>query len=222
MVSEGVEPVLLNYLAAHAPAGSVEVLSTEELATLGVDSFQTPLNRIIDQDQVMAQAARLFRYALEHAGAIRDELHRLTVAHPETIDGFDLDALSEDAIIIRTSLAGNIEFRQPQWPDASRAALSQALQRYQDKTLFLRNVMEYRKFDQELAAITDDATDHLGGRLNAYQRLIEDDSDSDTFKQRVKAAEYMYDQTNGRIDSPSKKETEELLELLNALHSEVK
>jgi hypothetical protein len=194
MVSEGAEKPFLQRLQALSPVADEISSSSAPLPLLQVDDFQTPLNRIVDQKATMANAARLFQFANDNEDSIQLKLAELTAATPQEVMQLDMIQLAEDAIIIRTALTGSIEYQVAN----SDPVMSDYLQTYKDETVHLRNVMEYWSFDQELATITSEAMDDTGGRMESYQRMLEDEPNLDTLKQHLQAVELIYEQITGR------------------------
>ncbi|MGH8034514.1 MAG: hypothetical protein ACREO9_04760, partial [Lysobacterales bacterium] len=173
--------------------------SAGEFPLMDVDAFQTPLNRIVDQAAMVRNAALVFRYDQQNHAAILSAIEDLVRAHATEAASIDLVALAEDAIIVRTALTGSIEYL----PDSRAPPVAGYLQAYQNRTIYLRNVMEFWEFNQELAALTDEAMDEAGGRMAAYQRMLEDEPASDTFTHHLQAVEQIYWQTrNGKGKAP--------------------
>ena len=186
MVSEGADA---SFADALLPQGTGEDQAVRgPLPLLKVDDFQTPLNRIVDQRAMISSAVRVFRFALDNRPAIMDAISGLAADDPAQVAQVDLIQLAEDAIIIRSALAGSIEYLARE----AEPALASYLKPYQKRTVYLRNVMEYWKFDRELAAITDDAIADTGGRMAAYQRMLEDEPNLVGFKQHLQAIEEIY------------------------------
>ena len=52
------------------------------------------------------------------------------------------------------------------------------LDNYRIQTIRIRNVMEYELFNEELARLTEEAIDSVGGKLDAYQRMFDEEVDS--------------------------------------------
>ena len=201
MVSEGVEAGFLQRLGlSNAPEST--------LPQVRVDDFQTPLNRIVDQEAMLADAALLFRFALANEPAITRTLAELAAAHPQEVADVDLVVLAEDAIIIRTALSGSFEYLL----DPEDPLIQDYLGAYQQRTVYLRNVMEYWSFEQELAAITDEAMAETGGKMDAYQRFLEDKPELDSFRKHLEAVEYIYWQSRGGKNKAPKLPGDELID----------
>ena len=81
--------------------------------------------------------------------------------------------------------------------------------------------MEYNIFQQELAEITNQAILDLGGRLDAYQRMFDEDVDPDLIKRRVESAEIMNEQTGNRFEDQAMARNTELLMMLILMESQV-
>jgi len=191
MVSAGMAPEFLEYLQAELPDASREATDQEAIPLLSIDDFQTPLNRIVNPGAMIADAARLIRITQQHDAAIMQRMSEVAQSHPDEVAAVDLIQLAEDAIIIRTSLAGSMGYASA---DAG-PAIGGHLETYEDETVHLRNVMEFWKFDQELAAITDDAMQDTGGRMDAYQRMLDEGPVADGFQYHLNAIEMIYKQT---------------------------
>ena len=82
-------------------------------------------------------------------------------------------------------------------------------------------MMEFNIFRKDLAAITDEAIIDLGGRLDAYQRMFDEDIEGDMVAQRIAAAETMNEQADARFDERARARTNELLMMLILMESQV-
>ena len=82
--------------------------------------------------------------------------------------------------------------------------------------------MEYNIFQEELAQITNQAILDLGGRLDAYQRMFNEDLDTDLIKRRVESAEIMNEQTGSRYEDQAMMRNTELLMMLILMESQVR
>lgn len=162
--------------------------STDLAPPVPVGKLQTPLNRIVDQRRTVADAARIFQFAVDRRPDIEAEIARTAVEHPDAVAALDPIQLAEDALIIRSSLIATIEYLGQ---DAEPAWL-EGLEPYRQKTVYLRNMMEYWAFDRELSAITEQALLDTGSRIDAYRRLIEVDPRLDAFAQHLRAVEFVY------------------------------
>lgn len=206
MVSEGIDAAFVAQLLPQPTAESG--VQPEPIPHLKVEDFQTPLNRIVDQRAMITRAARLFRFTLDNKANIMHAMEEIAAAEPGQIAQVDLIQLAEDAIIIRSALSGSIEYLAKE----GDPAWAGYLQTYQNRTLYLRNVMEYWKFDRELAAITHDAMEDTGGRMEAYQRMLEAEPNLLGFKQHLQAIEEIYKNTHPRKIKPRELESKELID----------
>lgn len=188
MVAEGIEPAFLDFLLAQPGGDEPGSAPDDAFPLIDVDAFQTPLNRIVDQSAMVRRAAVVFRYEQLHHAAILDAIESLVAAEPAAAASIDLVSLAEDAIIVRTALSGSMEYL----PGSTVAPVNGYLKKYQGSTLYLRNVMEFWDFNQELAELTEQAMDDAGGRMAAYQRMVEDEPESDTFTHHLQAVEQIY------------------------------
>ena len=208
MVSEGIEPAFLNHLLAQPAGDSLDLPTTDEFPLIDVDAFQTQLNRIVDQAALIRNAARVFQFEQDNRAAIVQAMDEVVAAYPAAAASIDLIALAEDAIIVRTALSGSLEYLA----GSGDAPLAGYVKTYQNRTLYLRNVMEFWEFNQELAALTDEAMDETGGRMAAYQRMLEDEPAMDSFEQHLQAVEHIYWQSRGGKGKPPKIPGDELIE----------
>jgi len=212
MVSEGIDAAFLQALLPER--SGTERAPPEPLPRLDVDDFQTPLNRIVDQHAMIARAAHVFRFALENSADITRALNEIAASDPIQVAQVDLIQLAEDAIIIRSALAGSMEYLSKN----GEPALAADLETYQNRTVYLRNTMEYWKFDKELGAITDNAMADTGGRMEAYQRMLEDEPNMLGFKEHLQAVEEIYRNTRPLKVNPKDLESEELIDKESQVH----
>ena len=82
-------------------------------------------------------------------------------------------------------------------------------------------MMEFNEFQQELAQLTEEAIVDLGGRLDAYQRMFDDEVDPELIKRRVESAQIMNQQTENRFQEQAMQNNAELLMMLILLESQV-
>jgi hypothetical protein len=220
LVASGAEPALLALLAPYAaqPAapGGME---------LQLDDYAEPLARIVDQEILLAGAAQMFRFARANSAEIQARMTQIARAHPILISMVDVNDIAADAIIIRNSIADSLEYTLQDGAagPANSAQAEQDLARVQafrEQTVHLRNMMEYNQFEAELAQITEDAIVDLGGRLDAYQRMFDDEVDPELISRRVESAEIMNRQTGNRYQEQAMQHNAELLMMLILMESQ--
>ena len=217
LVSGGVEPGLLELI--HVADKNSTNQADSELAgfTLRLDDFQTPLARIVDPEAMLASAAQMFVYARDNSQEIQLELATITQANPILISMEDVNEIAEDAIIIRNAIADAIEYAQV----AQQAQALLQLQVFRNQTVHLRNMMEFNIFQEKLVRITDQAIIDLGGRLDAYQRMFDDEIDTELFQRRIDAAQIMNAQTGTSSDDEARLRNNEILMMLILMESQV-
>ena len=110
----------------------------------------------------------------------------------------DMNAVREDAIIIRSALADSLQYQDMPAGDVEIASLNSSLLAYQEETVHQRNDMEYLLFQGELDQITDTAINDLGYKLDAYQRMADQELDPVILGERIEAAENMNDEARER------------------------
>lgn len=215
LVAGGTEPALLDLLQ---PVVERQAAAGGNVQGLELDDYVTPLIRIVDQDTLLASAAQLFRFARENGVEIQARLTQLARENPILISMLDVNELAADAIIIRAAIADSIEYSD--MVDGPGAA--DRLTIFRGQTVYLRNMMEYNVFQQELAVITNEAIIDLGGRLDAYQRMFNDEVDEDLIKRRIESAEIMNQQAGSRYEDQAMARNAELLMMLILMESQVR
>lgn len=216
LVSGGIEPELL---ALMQPLVDREAESGNgENFTLQLDDYGTPLARIVDQDTMLASAAQLFSFTQENRLEIQAQLTDIASSHPILVSMVDVNQIAEDAIIIRNAIADSIEYSDRIDDPATR----EHLKNFRSQTIYLRNMMEFNIFQEDLAKITNEAIVDLGGRLDAYQRMFRDEIDSELMQRRIQSAEMMNAQTGNRYDEQAVMRTNEVLMMLILMESQVR
>ena len=213
LVTGGTDPALVELLQPiverQAASGAA--------ADMKLDDFVTPLARIVDQDTLLASAADMYRFAGANNARIQERMTEIARSNPILISLLDVNEIAADAIIIRNAIADSIEYS-----DVGDSPEAMALvEGFRGQTVYLRNMMEYNIFQEELAAITNQAIIDLGGRLDAYQRMFDDEVDPDLIKRRVESAEIMNRQTGQRYEDQALARNAELLMMLILMESQV-
>jgi hypothetical protein len=215
LVSGGIDPTVLNMLQPISDRNPE--IADSGRSNLALDDFVTPLVRIVDQETLLANAAQMFRFARDNKVEIQQRMTAIVQANPILISMVDVNAIAADAIIIRTAIADSMEYSDLiDHPESETQ-----LQAFRGQTVYLRNMMEYNIFQEELAQITNQAILDLGGRLDAYQRMFDDDVDPDMIKRRVESAEIMNEQTGNRYEDQAMMRNTELLMMLILMESRV-
>lgn len=217
LVTGGVESGSLEMIPVADQQGHRETGSGSAGFFFQLDDFQTPLARIVDQETMLASAAQIFIYSRDNSREIQLELAEITRTHPILISMVDVNEIAEDAIIIRNAIADAIEYSQV----AEQAQALVQLRAFQRQTVHLRNMMEFNIFQEQLATITDRAIIDLGGRLDAYQRMFDDDIDAELVRRRVDSAEIMNALTGAEFDDQASLRNREILMMLILMESQV-
>jgi hypothetical protein len=210
LISGGASPELLDALApqtdaVHARGGPDSIINP--------DDYKTPLIRIVDQESMLSGSAFLLRFAQQSHAQIQDRLATINAENPVLISLVDMNAITEDAIIIRNAIADAIGYSDLVQDEIVVARLED----YRTQTIRIRNVMEYELFDQELDRLTDEAIKSVGGKLDAYQRMFDEEVDSKAFDRQFDAAEYIYNRSE-KFDEKAGKLTEEIMK--NVIYSQ--
>ena len=215
LVTGGTDPALLEVLQ---PVADLQASGEPLPLELELDDFVTPLTRIVDPEIMLGGAARMFRYAQENGEAIQARMTRIAEQNPILISMVDVNALAADAIVIRTAIADTIEYTPS--VDSGQAALR--LADFREQTVYLRNMMEYNEFQEDLDDITNQAITDLGGRLDAYQRMFDEDVDDEMIRRRIESAQIMNSQADERFKGEAMLRNAELMMMLILMESQVR
>lgn len=200
MISGGAAPALVSAMDAQANSQTVTN------SNISPDDYKTPLIRIVDQESMLSGAAYLLRFARESEPEIMVRLTAINEDNPILISMVDLDDITEDAIIIRNAIADAIGYSSL----VNDATVAAQLEIYRSKTIRIRNVMEYEQFDQELDRLTQQAILSVGGKLDAYQRMFDEEVDSKEFDRQFDAADYIFNRTD-KFNEKAGKLTEDIM-----------
>jgi len=201
LISGGADPALMEALA---PQGAVD--EGRAASRLSPDDYKTPLIRIVDQESMLSGAAFLLRFAQESNDEIQASLAAINANNPVLISMVDMNDITEDAIIIRNAIADAISYSS--LADDEQVAMN--LQNYRTQTLRIRNMMEFELFDEELERLTDEAILSVGGKLDAYQRMFDEEVGSKELDRQFDAAKYIFNRTE-KFDEKAGLLTEEIM-----------
>jgi hypothetical protein len=201
LISGGANPELLNLLAPQNTREQGRVVSG-----LNPDDYKTPLIRIVDQESMLSGAAILLQFAHDSHADIMARLADINANNPVLVSMVDMNVITEDAIIIRNAIADSIDY-SGLVKDEDTAG---HLQSYRTQTIRIRNIMEFKLYDEELERLTEEAILSVGGKLDAYQRMFDEEVDSKEFDRQFDAAEYIYNRTE-KFDEKAGKLTEEIM-----------
>lgn len=204
MIHGGADPQLIEamYLASGGP-------SPDSTTSFDPDAYKTPLTRIVDQESMLNGAAALLRFAQDSAAEIEKKLQETSTQNPVLISMVDLKAISEDAIIIRNAIADSVSYAGITDTDL----LEQQLQDYRVRTVRFRNMMEFADYGKELGQLTDAAILSVGGKLDAYQRMFEEEVEMTGFDKQIESAEFIYNR-DADFDKKAAKMTEEIMKFM--------
>jgi len=195
LLSEGADDVMLDFLGDESgpQAGNM----SEQVRNL--QQYPTPLARIADPDSMLKGAGQMMRFAHDNRAAIEQELARIAETWPVLVSMIDMNSVREDAIIIRSAVADSLQYQQGEILDEQQSLDDGSLLAYRGQTLHQRNRMEFLLFQNDLDAITDEAIDDLSYKLDAYQRMTDEELDPETMRERIEAAEDMNEETRQRF-----------------------
>jgi hypothetical protein len=195
LLADGADAGLLNYLGD----GSAATLDSLPNQAQALQQYPTPLARIADPDSMLQGAGQMMRFAHENRALIEQELAAIAQRWPILVSMIDMNGVREDAIIIRSAVTDSLQYQLGERMEESMALPESSLLAYQGETLHQRNNMEYLLFQNDLDAITDSAIDDLGYKLDAYQRMTDEDMDPELLSERIDAAENMNAETRERF-----------------------
>ncbi len=93
---------------AIAPRDTID--GGRAVSNLSPDDYKTPLIRIVDQESMLSGAAFLLRFAQESNDEIQARLASINAENPVLISMVDMNAITEDAIVIRNAIADAISY----------------------------------------------------------------------------------------------------------------
>ena len=211
-------PEFVEMMAAKEQADHSQYVDGASGSDVMPDDYRTPLIRIVDQESMLRGAVQLFSFVQENLTDISTKLQSIKAANPVLISMVDTGLIMEDAIIIRNAIADSMVFLDYA-QDEQMAAL---LGNYRVYTLFLRNQMEFAEYYEELEKITAAAVNSVGGKMDAYQRMFDDEIDQEMIQRRIESAEIMNAQTGSHFDEQAVMRTNELLMMLILMESQVR
>jgi hypothetical protein len=200
LISGGADPVLV------ASMDSRSTRQSETSSNISPDDYKTPLIRIVDQESMLSGAAYLLNFAMDSESDIYARLAAIDKENPILISMVDLSTITEDAIIIRNAIADAVGYSNL----ANDDVIAMHLDNYRNRTIRIRNVMEYEQFDEELDRLTEEAILSVGGKLDAYQRMFDEEVDSKKFDRQFDAAEYIFNRTD-KFNEKAGKLTEDIM-----------
>lgn len=211
MIFGGADPALVESMLSSSRAGS-----DNRDVTFDPDAYKTPLTRIVDQESMLTGAAVLLQFAQDSQEDIQARLDQINADNPVLISMADLNAITEDAIIIRNAIADSVSFSGL----ATTPELEKHLQDYRTRTIRLRNIMEFEAFSVELDRLTEEAKLSVGGKLDAYQRMFDEEVNSTGFSKQIESAEFIYNR-DAEFDEKAGKMTEEIMRNMILSESQV-
>jgi hypothetical protein len=201
LISGGTDPGLLKALQPIE-----DRVNQRGGSNLTPDDYKTPLIRIVDQESMLAGAVFLLRFAQHSREEIESRLARINADNPILISMVDMNAITEDAIIIRNAIADAIGFSEL----ADNEEIPELLLAYRTQTLKLRNIMEFELYEEELDRLTEEAIASVGGKLDAYQRMFDEEVDTKGLDRQFDAAQYIFNRSE-KFDEKAGIMTEEIM-----------
>ncbi len=195
MLADGADTELLDFLADESAPG----LGTVTDQANALQQYPTPLARIADPDSMLQGAGQMMRFAHQHRMEIEQELARIKQTWPILVSMIDMNAVREDAIIIRSAVADGLQYQQGGREAGFSRVSESSLLAYQEETVHQRNNMEYLLFQSGLDQITENAIDDLSYKLDAFQRMADDELNPDLLDERLDAAENMNEESRQRF-----------------------
>jgi len=206
LISGGADSVLLESLPPANSNGQDSNGQGSVASNFSPDDYKTPLIRIVDQETMLSGAAFLLRFAQDSQADIETGLATINSNNPVLISMVDMNAITEDAIIIRNAIADAISYSSL----VNDEAIALHLQAYRTQTMRIRNIMEYELFDEELERLTEEAILSVGGKLDAYKRMFDEEVDSKELDRQFDAAQYIFNRTE-KFDEKAGKLTEDIM-----------
>ena len=201
MIYGGADPALVASMLSPSTVGT-----ESQERTFDPDAYKTPLTRIVDQESMLIGAAVLLKFVQDSQAEIKARLAKINAANPLLVSMVDINAITEDAIIIRNAIADSVSYAG----FANDESLKNHLQDYRTRTIYLRNIMEFEAYSVELDRLTAEAILSVGGKLDAYQRMFDEEVNSSGFSRQIESAEFIYNR-DAEFDEKAGKMTEEIM-----------
>lgn len=195
LLADGADDELLDFLADESAPALDSVVDQAQ----ALQQYPTPLARIADPDSMLLGAGQMMRFAHQHRAGIEQQLAHIRQSWPILVSMIDMNAVREDAIIIRSAVADGMQYQQGAYGVNAASLPANSLLAYQGETIHQRNNMEYLLFQNELDGITDGAIDELSYKLDAFQRMADDELSPAIMDERIEAAENMSEETRQRF-----------------------
>ncbi len=201
LISGGADPEMLVALAPDDRSAPQTGQSG-----LGPDDYKTPQKRIVDQQTMLTGAVFLLNFAQQSRQDIEQKLASINASNPILVSMVDMTAITEDAIIIRNAIADAIGYSEM----AADETVARHLQNYRIQTIRIRNIMEFELYDRELDRLTEEAIASVGGKLDAYKRMFDEEVDSKELDRQFDAAQYIFNRSE-KFDEEAGIMTEEIM-----------
>jgi hypothetical protein len=222
LVSTGVDRPMLDALSDAIGAGGDAWPAADgsggEAPSFEPDRYTSPLARIVDQSSLLAGAVALFRFTLDHEVSIRERLDALEREGAVEGRAAAMAGIDADTILIRKAI-GDAMATVSGGSGESEGSLANEAARYRGQTVVLRNALEYAEFKAALDAITDQAIASVGGRLDAYQRMFDEATNTEALDRQIRSAELIY-LPEGQFDPRAGELTEEMLNNMVLMESQ--
>lgn len=211
LIYGGADPALVAAMLPSPTAGS-----DSRQSSFDPDAYKTPLTRIVDQESMLNGAGMLLQFAQDSQQDIKTRLAAINTANPVLISMVDINAITEDAIIIRNAIADSVSYSGL----ADTAELKAELEDYRTRTIRLRNMMEFDAYSVELDRLTEEAILSVGGKLDAYQRMFDEEVNKKGFGRQIESAEFIYNR-DADFDEKAGAMTEEIMRNVILAESQV-
>lgn len=195
LLAEGADAQLLDFLLDESAPALESVVDQAQ----ALQQYPTPLARIADPDSMLLGAGQMMRFAHQNRAGIEQQLAHIRQSWPILVSMIDMNAVREDAIIIRSAVADGLQYQQAAYGGDAARLPANSLLAYQGETVHQRNNMEYLLFQNELDGITAGAIDELSYKLDAFQRMADDELSPAIMDERIEAAENMSEETRQRF-----------------------
>jgi len=183
-------PEFNDLLSSGTQAGNSANLSGNGGTEVMPDDYRAPLIRIVDQESMLIGAVRIFSFVQDNFTDISKGLQNIKQDNPVLISMVDTSLIMEDAIIVRNAIADSLVFLDYEQDDKMASLIGD----YRIYTLFLRNQMEYAEYYEELEKITNAAVANVSRKTDAYQRMFDDEFESEAVDRYIEASEFSTEQ----------------------------
>ena len=181
-LSKGVDDDLLEALERRfgQPDGNVPDIPD-------LSDYQGAGYRIASAESILDALTDLTAFERAAGEDLQDEINQLERDYPDIVSAIDEETFAEEVLIVRSAILDSLESLVSNAPEFSKIDLDS----YREGTLRARNELEFVVFALDMDALADQSIADATGRLDAFHRMMDDNTDEVFLRERIMASEEM-------------------------------